>query len=197
MSYEKTINDFHDSLFARHRGGDGSLGWRSRDSQQARFDAVLSQGPLDGMSVLDVGCGFGDLAPALKARAPSARYTGWDINPQFVEVCRANAPDLVFERRNILVDPPETPFDVILSVGPINIELGSNEELMRRMLKAMYKSCTSHCVMSMASRETRGGGRDFHYYDPCKMLDFCFSLTKNVILRHDYHPSDFCVFLFH
>jgi len=147
--------------------------------------------------VLDVGCGFGDLAAVLAARAPNARYTGWDINPHFIEVCHANAPDLAFERRNILVDPPETPFDVIVSVGPINIELGSNEELMRRMLKAMYKSCLSHCVMSMASGESRGHGQGFHYYDPCKMLDFCFSVTKNVVLRHDYHPTDFSVFLFH
>jgi len=197
MSYEKIINDFHDSLFARHGGGDASLGWQSRESQQARFNAVLSCGDLDGRSVLDVGCGFGDLASVLKARAPGALYTGWDINPHFVERCRIQAPELTFEQRNILVDPPETPFDVVVSVGPINIELGNNEDLMRRFLKVMYKSCSSHCVMSMASRESRNHGRGFHYYDPCKMLDFCFSVTRNVVLRHDYHPSDFCVFLFH
>jgi len=196
MNYEAIINNFHDSLFARTGRNGGSLGWRSKESQQARFDAVLSQGNLDGKTVLDVGCGFGDLADSLQVKAPTALYTGYDINPQFIEVCRSKAPERAFELRNILTNPPETPFDVVVSVGPINIELGHNEDLVREMLRAMYKSCTQHCVMSMASSEYRGSDRGFHYYDPVEILDFALSLTKSVMLKHDYLPHDFSIFMF-
>lgn len=195
MDLERTINSFHNGLFARHGHHRASLGWQSAEWQQSRFEAVLSLGSFDGWTVLDVGCGFADFATALLAKAPSARYTGYDINPHFVKACRASRPDLAFELRNILTDPPAERFDAVVSIGPINIDIGDNETVMRQMIRAMFDSCRSYCAMSMAS--DRGGrqARGFHYYDPMAMLQFCSGLTDRVALRHDYLATDFCVYL--
>jgi SAM-dependent methyltransferase len=195
MDHERTINAFHNRLFARHGRSRGSLGWQSRDWQMTRFEAVLSLASFQGWSVLDIGCGLGDLAGVLRAKAPESTYTGWDINPNFVEACRAERPDHTFELRNILTDPPARPFDAVVSVGPINIDIGDNERVMRAMIRAMFASCTHYCAMSMASRQAGGHARGFHYYDPMAVLAFCCELTDRVALRHDYLATDFCVYL--
>jgi 2-polyprenyl-3-methyl-5-hydroxy-6-metoxy-1,4-benzoquinol methylase len=54
-----------------------SLGFSRRSSQEKRFAAVLALGDLHGRRVLDMGCGFGDLLPWLRARHASA--AGVDI----------------------------------------------------------------------------------------------------------------------
>ena len=192
---EDTINAFHDALFARHGHSRSSLGWHSQEWQQARFQAVLSLAPFTGWSVLDIGCGFGDLADVLHAKAPDASYTGYDINANFVETCRARRPGATFERRNILTDPPKRPFHAVVSVGPINIDIGDNEAVMRELIRAMFKSCRHYCAMSMASRKGHRHAPGYHYYDPVEMLAFCNGLCDRVALRHDYLTSDFCVYL--
>jgi len=42
--------------------------WGGEESQKQRFDVLLSIGDLNGKSVLDVGCGFGDLYGYLRQR---------------------------------------------------------------------------------------------------------------------------------
>src|SRR5215470_4834967 len=67
-----------------HRG----LGFRTRSSQQRRFAALLELGDLDGASILDVGCGFGDLLPYLESRGLRCLYTGLDACEPMIERCR-------------------------------------------------------------------------------------------------------------
>jgi hypothetical protein len=36
----------------------------------------------------------------------------------------------------------------------------------------------------------------FLFADPCEVFDFCTTLTKVLLFRHDYLPQDFTVFLY-
>jgi hypothetical protein len=64
-------------LRARRSAGVTALLWDDRTAQRVRFEAIARLVPLDGLHVLDVGCGRADLLRFLRARgiAP-ARYTG-------------------------------------------------------------------------------------------------------------------------
>ncbi|MFC4352965.1 tRNA1(Val) (adenine(37)-N6)-methyltransferase [Fodinicurvata halophila] len=46
---------------------------------------------VSGSEVLDLGCGVGAAALCLLARVPECRITGWDIQPDMVELARQNA----------------------------------------------------------------------------------------------------------
>src|SRR5579883_3256588 len=59
--------------------------WQSAEAQRARLEAVLAIGPLDGASLLDAGCGLGDLHAYLRERAVAARYTGCDLSAAHVD----------------------------------------------------------------------------------------------------------------
>lgn len=84
-----TVLDFH-----RHRidvfglGTVESLGWRDVDSQRRRFEVIAAHCDFDDASVLDVGCGRGDLKAFLDARFQSFTYLGLDRMAAFVEEAR-------------------------------------------------------------------------------------------------------------
>jgi SAM-dependent methyltransferase len=66
---------------------------------------------MPGSSVLEVGCGLGDLLASLNA----SRAVGIDISPRMIELARERHPGLEFQVVDVEHDPlPEGPFDVIV-----------------------------------------------------------------------------------
>src|ERR1700680_3801966 len=60
-----------------------------KHGQRARFAAVLEGlRDQDYSSVLDVGCGFGDLLDHLRRRGWQGRYTGVDLVPELIDEAR-------------------------------------------------------------------------------------------------------------
>jgi 2-polyprenyl-6-hydroxyphenyl methylase/3-demethylubiquinone-9 3-methyltransferase len=59
------------------------------DLNPVRLQYVERAGPLDGLDVIDVGCGGGLLAEAMARRG--ARVTGLDLAPELLEVARLHA----------------------------------------------------------------------------------------------------------
>lgn len=81
--------------FHRHRiaefGADSvrSLGWVSEASQISRFEVIANAADFNGCSVLDLGCGTGDLQAFLGERFTGLSYLGIEQVPEFVAQARA------------------------------------------------------------------------------------------------------------
>ena len=71
-----------------HRG----LGFRTRTSQEKRFEALLGLGDFHGRRILDVGCGFGDFLAFLVERDIHPLYTGLDVCEPMVDRCQQRFP---------------------------------------------------------------------------------------------------------
>lgn len=94
----------------------------SRDSlhrdRLAQVEEMLAGLVEPGDSLLDVGCGFGDLVPHLPPTLAPDRYLGLDVNPAFVATAAARHPGHRFETRNLLDLPAEAPgWDWVALVG--------------------------------------------------------------------------------
>ena len=80
-------------------------------------------GDLSGLSVLDFGCGKGDLYHFLSERTDDLRYCGIDVNEGLVALAREKYPDAEF----LCVDIEETrldrAFDVVLICGVFNLRI--------------------------------------------------------------------------
>jgi len=62
-----------------------ALGWRDEQDQQLRFEALAGIGDLNGKTLLDAGCGYGDLYPFLSERFKLSHYYGIDQIPELFE----------------------------------------------------------------------------------------------------------------
>ena len=80
-----TIKQFHKDRIAQSNGNFAQAqGWKDKASQQVRFDAILSLAEFDDATILDIGCGYGELKIRLDENFANFKYTGIDQQPEFI-----------------------------------------------------------------------------------------------------------------
>jgi len=78
---------FHQYLADEHgKGSNAALGWKSPEAQLARFKILSGLGDMSDCSVMDVGCGYGDLRNYLAEIYPGLRYFGIELMPAILNV---------------------------------------------------------------------------------------------------------------
>lgn len=194
-SFAQRTNAFFDNLYNQHGTAVQSLGW-SENGQNRRFEEIENHLPASFSSLLDVGCGFGDLNAYLQRKRPQLAfsYTGYDINQNFV---RAVSPfqNGTVELRDFIDSPPaEGSFDVVVSVGAFNVAVEDNIDLIQSAIRLMHQSAKNLALISAQSLyadEHVKHNPDMFFYDPAELFRFAKSLTRNVDLIHSYMPHDF------
>lgn len=171
-----------------------TLGWDSRKSQDVRFAIAHDSLNFAQKSVLDIGCGLADFYDYLtqQAQVSLASYTGFDINPALIEQCQQRFPTCNFQVKNILLDTPgRNDWDIVTLFGLLNFRFQEFENLVfaKEMIAKAFSLCRETLVVDMLSTQldTNYPQENFvYYYNPVEMLNFAFSLTPHVTLRHDY-----------
>ena len=69
--------------------------------------------PVDARTVVDLGCGTGDLTATLLGRWPAANVVGVDSSPEMI--ASAQNPGVTFELADLAVWAPAAPVDVLVS----------------------------------------------------------------------------------
>ena len=175
-----------------------SLDWGSRESQAIRFSVLARVGKLDGASVLDVGCGMGDFYGWLKQERIEVNYTGIDITPGMIEIAQQRFPDACFKVVNLLKadDTLIKQYDYIVASGIFCHRLNEPFDFLKEMVKEMFHRCNKAVAFNSLSGwapEKESG--EFHA-DPLETVAWCRTLTPRVVLRHDYHPHDFTIYIY-
>ncbi len=99
--------------------------WNSREFQRLRFEVLRGMVDLNGLTLLDAGCGLGDLCEHLRERnVQLARYVGVDGVPEIVEAAkRRQLPHAEFHCRDFVADADALRLgrpDVIFFSGSLN-----------------------------------------------------------------------------
>lgn len=87
-------------------------------------------------TVVDLGCGAGNLAPLLMARWPGAKLTGVDSSPEMLSRARAAYPQAQFVQGDIGTWRPPRPVDVLYSNAALHW-LKDHERLLPALLDAL------------------------------------------------------------
>jgi SAM-dependent methyltransferase len=192
--YEKRLQEFGYSP--------ATLGWGVNGRQEVRF-SVLAELALrmPGSSVLDVGCGFCDLYDFLEKQGWQGRYTGIDIVPGLLEVARQRHPGIDVRELDITdesVSLDEDEYDFVISSGALNAALpsGSNEAHIELALRSMHRRSRYATCVDFLSTYVDFQKPGAYHTDPSWALATGKRLTRRVLLRHDYMPYEFSLFLF-
>jgi SAM-dependent methyltransferase len=149
--------------------------------------------------VLDVGCGLGQFYHYLRETGRDCAYTGYDIVPEYVAACRELYPQAQFEERNIFEDGIGVVYDTIVMSQVLNnrYQASDNMAVMRRALALAFEHTRTSVSVDMMSAYVDFQNPDLFYYAPEAIFSLARSITRRVIIRHDYRPFEFCVQLFH
>jgi SAM-dependent methyltransferase len=199
MGDDRKVMDFYAERWKEYGYDTRSLGIGSRESQEVRFDVLARIGDLRNASILDVGCGFGDLHSYLEKRGIAVRYTGLDIQPAFVAEARRRHPQDEFFCADVESFEPKEPPDYVFISGTFNVKFREDQEAwVFRILRRLFERARSGLGINMLSTYYDPGHfrDDMFYCAPERALAQAHAITRWVALRHDYLPHDFTLYLY-
>lgn len=177
-----------------------SLSWSSKGAAHQRFRAIWKEIDFNNKSVLDVGCGFGEMAKFLHKRYENVDYTGVDIVPEFTREAKKFHPYYKFETLDYFNSPLNKKFDVVMASGTLNSYLGDkNKSFRKKAIKVMFEHTKKVCVFNMLGSHPQPKNdpkSNVWYADSLEILEYCMNLTRRVVFRANYHPKDFSVFMY-
>jgi 2-polyprenyl-3-methyl-5-hydroxy-6-metoxy-1,4-benzoquinol methylase len=149
-------------------------------------------------SVLDVGCGLGSFYQHLVCQGRGCNYTGYDIVPEYIDYCRGHFEHCHFSLRNIFTEGIDGIFDTVVISQTLNnrYQHSDNVRVMQSALRTTFECARTSVSVDMLSTYADLRRPELFYYSPEEMFAFAKTLTRRVVLRHDYRPSEFCLQLF-
>lgn len=199
MSAKENTYSKYSKAYIKNRGSVKSLLWNSYASAAIRYRELVKDIDFTSKSILDVGCGFGDIIPFISNKNTSFKYTGIDLMKEFVEEAKKRYPDYKFAERNYFEHPFKKKFDVIICCGTLNSNYGRETMSFRKKaIKTMFNHCKEAVAFNMAGGASSSNKNDstIYYANSINILEYCTKLSKKVILRNNYHEKDFTIVIF-
>lgn len=174
---------YNDGIFEHGLTPQG-LRWHSRQSQEIRFHQLLSLLPFNTSSIVDAGCGFGDLYTYLRSHGKgSVRYTGLDALDIMVKEAQKRTDQPIYQC-DILVDPlPEGEFYVCS--GALNI---LTQEGGYRFIERCYGASTRGMVFNFL--EGKKESKTYNYLQADKIEVLGKRLGAQITFRRGYYDND-------
>ncbi|HOM28768.1 MAG TPA: class I SAM-dependent methyltransferase [Deltaproteobacteria bacterium] len=176
-----------------------TLGW-DKGKQEVRFEMLTSLHECEGKSFLDIGCGFGDLVLTLEKKCSSFRYYGIDLVPDLVEIARQRhaKAHCRFAAMDFLEATIDETFDIGIASGVFNfrLERGDNYAFVRAVMEKALSLCSEGIAFDFLSDKVDYRYEHTFHYSPERILEMGYSFSRNVVLRNDYMPFEFCLFIF-
>ena len=174
-----------------------ALGWKDDESQRKRFAVLATVADLSGCSVLDVGCGYGDLKEYLDQRFTGVTYIGIDQQPECIAEATArygDRPDTFFFQRDFttLTFPG---VDVVMASGALCYRCG-NGEFYRDMIGQMYEAARCAVAFNVLDVNVFPTHPLLVGHDPGQITAWCQAITPRVEVTRGYLADDVTVFMY-
>lgn len=193
-----TIIHYHRHRIGEYESGTvEALGYRGEESQSRRFETFLSVADLNGGSVLDVGCGHGDLKGYLDEHFHGFDYVGIDQMVEFVTQARAlygQRPSCYFCIADF-TDAELPQADYVFASGVLGYRC-EDEGFYFSMIVKMYLAANKALAFNMLDAAKFPQHPLLVGHDVEKVLELCKRLSPDVRLVQGYLEDDFTVLMY-
>jgi len=173
-----------------------TLGW-DKGKQEVRFDVLTSQYCFEQKSILDIGSGFGDLLITLRKKASLFNYTGIEVVDALADRARELHPGDEFITGDFDEYNFNSQFDYCIASGIFNHKMKQdNYRFIKNSMHKAWEISNDGFAFDFLSDKVEYQLEHTFHSSPSKVLDFAYTLSRNVILRNDYMPFEFSVFVF-
>jgi len=201
--YKLETQERYRKRWKKHGYDPQTLGW-NKDCQWVRFEAALEGlHKEDYESVIDFGCGFGDLLGYLRMKGWRGSYTGIDIVEELVtEAVERHALNdgAAFICSDIGEFSPSTKATMAIALGMFNHRLRQNNlEFVRETIELMWEVTTKVVICDFLSSLSEPLHRrdDLFYADPRELYALATGYSRRVLIHHAYMPFEFQLKIWH
>lgn len=199
LAHHQRLEAYYTPLLREHGDQYRAVGWVAEHLQTIRFEVISAVGDIRSSSILDVGCGVGHYLDWLTANGFVGNYIGLEVQEPMVKIARKKHPKesfscARFELGDFLTESAEFEADYVVASGIFPL---ADLDLLRLTVAKMFDRARIGVAFNCLSAFTPRREPDyFMFADPAEIFQFCTTLTKVLLFRHDYLPQDFTVFLY-
>jgi SAM-dependent methyltransferase len=182
------VTAHYEQALAAHGPTARGVDWKDEAGQRLRHRQFLRLVEHDAdASILDLGCGYGDFLPFLRAHGHRGRYVGLDIAPGMVATARrlhGEGADRIFRQGS---ESPE-PVDYAIASGILNVIRGADHGAwaahVEAVIEGLARASRRGFAFNMLSLHSDPDRRraDLHYADPAATL-------AAIVARHGHHAA--------
>ena len=201
MKKVEKIKDYYEPKIQSKHNDYEVLGWESQEAQELRFKVFAEHTNLSGLSLLDVGCGLGNLHGYMKKKGYNVDYTGVDILISMIDKAKGKYTDARFIHTNIFEHDifEHKQFDVVYACGMFNLNLGNNIEFLLKAVNKFMWLSKQIVSISLLDWDSQDKEEQYCYYKSDDVLELLNECTKNSEWKAEiikgYLQNDFTVFL--
>lgn len=191
----KKSKEIYNSASQEHGHSSKAVLWADPQTQYIRFNEIIKYISLDeNSSVLDIGCGNGELYKFLNFSGFKGSYTGFDINDSLLNQAKQRYKNIDVQNVDILNHTIDKKYDYVIVSGMFSSNYGQDMLWMYDMIKAMYNLTDKKVIINTISSYVNFQDEDIFYTDPTKLLDFTIkNLSPHVIIEHGAIPYNFTI----
>ena len=176
-----------------------TLGWTGDISKQyARYKANTELALFANReikTILDNGCGFGDFGEWIKANKSTISYKGIDINQNLIRQGQMKYGSNIFYGDIHSIKKEE--FDLVCANGIFNYQLQHQDQLeyIEEMITTMLNTAKVGIAIDFLSSYVDYKNENCYHAKEEDILEICKRLGKRNVIRNDYLPYEFMVYL--
>lgn len=193
-----SVNDYYSQKITENGVSSNGVDWNSIESHYMRFEILTEYIKEESFSILDFGCGYGELINFLKnIKKSNFQYIGFDISSKMIEVALSEFKDFKFTTDlNSITEK----VDYVIANGIFNVKLETSNEVWTEYVlrtldlldKYSIKGFSFNILTNYSDKEYL---KSYLYYaDPLYFFDICkIKYSNYVSLIHDYPLYEFTI----
>lgn len=187
--------ELYNKRFDQHGRDIKTVGWGSEWSQRLRFEVLFRGLDPKGKTILDIGCGLGDLIPFLEQQTGGDfNYVGIDIAEKLIDDARSiyGHDGREFYVGDIFsVNVPQ--IDIAVLSGALSLRVPGIEEYAYETMKRMFELSREAACLNFLTKYVDFELEKNQHYQPESIFSNAKKISKRVNLLHDYPLYEFTV----